>query len=301
MQLRQIRDFVAVAQAGSLRAAARALGISQPAMSKSIRQLEEELHVQLLQRSGRGTLITRAGKAVLARARVVQAELKKIDDDLEQLRGERGGSVVIGVAPAASVLIVPEALASFRQRYPSARVRLVEGMSNSLLPMVRDATLDFAVGRKSPAKLDPGIRFKPLHTTRMIVACRRGHPLSGARSVRDLAEASWVTFASTGTGGTLFPMYSAAGLPPPRIAVECESYTIGLAVLASTDALGVLVPQLLEARYAHGFLQQIRIEDPVPSITFGMFSRTDAPLTPAASEMAAAMTTVARRLASTSR
>ena len=77
MRLNQIRDFVEVAKSGSLRAAARAVRVSQPAITKSIRQLESELGVQLLQRNARGAATTPAGKAFLARARVVQAELRK--------------------------------------------------------------------------------------------------------------------------------------------------------------------------------------------------------------------------------
>ena len=89
MRLNQIRDFLAIVESGSLRAAAGKIGISQPAITKSIRQLEEELHVQLLQRNARGAAITRAGKTFLARARVVQAELRKAEDDLAALRGGR--------------------------------------------------------------------------------------------------------------------------------------------------------------------------------------------------------------------
>ena len=301
MRLTQLRDFIAVIQAGSLRAAARALGISQPAMTKSIRQLEEELRVQLLLRSGRGAVATRAGKAVLARACVVQAELKNIEGDLEQLRGERTGSVVIGVSPAASILLVPGALARFRRHYTDARLRLVEGVSEFLLPMVRDATLDFAVGPKSLAKLGAAIRFKPLYTARLVIAGRRDHPLRGAKSLGELAQASWIGFAAPGQAGLLARMFSSAGLPPPRMVVQCESYTTALAILASTDALGILVPQLLAERNAHGFLQQIRIQDPVPDMHFGMFTRTDAPLTAAAAAMAEAVTATARGLPRTSR
>jgi DNA-binding transcriptional LysR family regulator len=73
MRLNQIRDFIATIEAGSLRAAARSVGVSQPAMTKSLRQLENELGVQLLQRSSRGISPTRSGRAFLTRARVVQA------------------------------------------------------------------------------------------------------------------------------------------------------------------------------------------------------------------------------------
>jgi LysR family transcriptional regulator of abg operon len=297
VRLSQLKELIAVVQTGSLRAAARSLGVSQPAITKSIRQLEDELQVQLLARSGRGAVATRAGKAVLARARVVHAELKKIEEDLQELQGGGAGSIVIGVSPAASVQLVPEALVRFRRRYPDASVRLVEGMSEFLLPMVRDASLDFAIGAKPVTPLDSAIRFKPLHVAHFVIVGRRGHPLRGAKSLRDLAQVSWVTFAAPGRNRILLGLYAAADLPPPKIAVGCETYTTALAVLASTDALGLIVPQLLAERYTHGFLEQIRIAEPVPSITIGLFSRTDAPLAPAASEMAAAVTAVARRLA----
>jgi len=96
-------------------------------------------------------------------------------------------------------------------------------------------------------------------------------------------------------------MYAAAGLPPPRIIVQCESYASALALMARTDALGVIVPQLLREPYAKGALQEIRISDPVLSLTFGIFRRADAPLSPAASAMADAVTTTARELARASR
>ena len=216
VRLTQLRDFLAVIQSGSLRGAARSLGISQPAMTKSIRQLEDELQVQLLQRSGRGAIATRAGKTVLARARVVQAELRSIEHDLAQLRGGRAGALVVGISPAASVLLLPEALVGFRRSYPRAHVRLVEGVSDFLLPMVRDASLDFAVGPRSLTKLDPAIRFKPLCEVEMVITGRRGHPLRGAKHLRDLVEASWVGFAAPGQSGMLARLFSAAGLPSPE-------------------------------------------------------------------------------------
>jgi len=138
VRLNHIRDFVAVIQAGSLRAAARALNVSQPGISKSLRQLEAELGVQLLQRNGRGAVATSAGKAFLSRARVVQAELRKVIEDLEPFQGGSQGRVAFGIAPQLSMLMVPQALQQFRQRYPHARLRIVEGVATALLPAVRE-------------------------------------------------------------------------------------------------------------------------------------------------------------------
>lgn len=300
MRFTQLRDFLAVIKAGSLRGGARALAISQPALTKSMRQLEEELHVKLLQRSGRGAIATRAGKALLARARVIQAELAKIEQDLDELAGRSGGAVVIGASPAAVVLLVPDAIVRLRRRHPDLRIRLVEGLARSLMPLVRDETLDFSLGQTGNDKLDTAIRFTPLVRVDMIIAGRRGHPLAGAKSLGDLADATWVAF-TPGEGGFLQRTYAAAGLPPPRVIVQCESYASAIALMAKTEALGIVVPQLLGEPYAKGTLQQIRIDDRVPSLTFGIFRRADAPLSPAASAMAEAVTATARELARASR
>src|SRR5688572_4235936 len=194
MRLNQIRDFVAVIEAGSLRAAARSLGLSQPAITKSLRQLEEELHVQLLQRNARGAAPTRAGMAFLARARAIQAELRRAEEDLAGFRGGSSGAVAFGIAPAACMLIVPDAVTQFRRRFPHAAVRIVEGVSTALLPQVRDGTLDFLVGQRPLEKPAVPLRFKPLFRTPLVVIGRQGHPLRKARSLRELLDAPWLMF-----------------------------------------------------------------------------------------------------------
>jgi LysR family transcriptional regulator of abg operon len=297
MRLNQIRDFIAVTQAGSLRAAALAVGVSQPAITKSIRQLEGELGVQLLQRNARGAAATPAGKAFLARARVVQAELRKAADDLQAFQGGREGSVAFGLAPAACMLIVPDAMVQFRRQHPHARVRIVEGTNTALLPLVRDETLDFSIGQSLIAKPDDAIKFRPLMRTSLVVAGRQGHPLRAAKSLRELADAPWLMFYPVGTGAILEKAFTAAGVPMPRAIVQCESYAAALALLARTDTLGLLVPQMLEEPHGQRHLRQIKIEEVLPGPVLGMYSRADAPFTPAASAMAQAVTATARRLA----
>lgn len=295
MRLNQIRDFVAVVQSGSLRAAAQSVGVSQPAITKSIRQLEEELHVRLLQRNARGAAPTAAGRAFLARARAVQAELRKAADDLEAYRGGSRGSVAIGVAPAACMMIVPDAMLEFRRRYPGAAVRIVEGVNTALLPLVRDETLDFSIGGRVPKKLDGALRFKPLYRFPLVVVGRQGHPLRNAGSLRDLTQAQWLMFYPVGEGA-LEKAFKAAGLPLPPAIVHCESYASALALLAKTDTLGLLVPQMLAEPYGQRYLQRIDIREQIPAPLVGMYLR-DAPFTPAAAAMAQAVTAAARRLA----
>ena len=297
MRLNQIRDFVEVAKSGSLRAAARAVGVSQPAITKSIRQLESELGVQLLQRNARGAAPTPAGKAFLARARVVQAELRKAADDLQAFQGGREGSVAFGVAPAACMLIVPEAMLQFRRQHPYARVRIVEGTNTAVVPLVRDETLDFSIGQSPTNPLDDAIKFKPLMRLPLVVAGRQGHPLRSAKSLRELADAPWLMFYALGTGGILERAFASAGVAMPRAIVQCESYAAALALLAKTDTLGLLIPPMLEEPYGQRQLRQIKIQETLPAPVIGMYARADAPFTPAASSMAQAVTATARRIA----
>ena len=297
MRLNQLRDFLAIVEAGSLRAAAGNIGVSQPALTKSIRQLERELHVQLLHRSARGAAATRAGKAFLARARVIQSELRKAEDDLALLRGGAEGTVAFGAAPVTCMLVVPEAMLQFRRERPGTSVRIVEGVNKALLPMVRDETLDLCVSQGPSGKLDGTLAFKPLFRPRLVVAGRRGHPLRGAKSVRDLAEADWLMFYPPGSGAVLEKAFGAVGLPLPRAIVHCESYAVALALIARTDILGLISPNMLLAGWGQRYLQQIEIEEDVPSPLVGLYSRADTPLTPAATSMAQAITATARRLA----
>src|SRR6266853_2143696 len=105
MRLRQIQNFVAVVESSSIRGAARKLGVSQPAITKSVRSLEEELHSRLVQRTPHGIVPTPAGRAFFARARVAHSELRKAEEEMAQLAGNGTGSVAFGAGPTATLLV----------------------------------------------------------------------------------------------------------------------------------------------------------------------------------------------------
>src|SRR5438094_9846760 len=126
MRLSQLRDFVSIVEAGSIRAAARAHGVSHPAMTKSLRTLEGEVGVPLMRRSTRGVVCTPAGRAFLARARAVAAELRKAREELADLTAPRAGTVSAGFSPSA-VMLAPDAIALFIDLHPCARLRIVVG------------------------------------------------------------------------------------------------------------------------------------------------------------------------------
>lgn len=294
MRLNQIRDFVAVVETGSISAAARSLGVSQPGITKSVGGLESELHAKLLQRTTRGVVLTPYGRAFFTRARVAQSELRKGAQEVEQLAGERAGSVAFGFGPHVAILIVPEAIPRFRQQFPRANVRLVEGLGHALIPLVRDEVLDFVVTVRFPGvRLDTAIAFRPLFRHRRVVVARKGHPLGNARSLAQLADATWLSLEPR---ELLNQTFSSAGLPLPRRIIQCESYNALVALLANSDMLAVVPRLTLTEPFAADLLQEMAVAEPMPSFTVGMFRRADTPLTPVAAAMAKAVTAAARPL-----
>ncbi len=297
MRLRQIQDFVAVVESGSIRAAARKLGLSQPAVTKSLRSLEEELHARLVLRTPQGIVPTPSGRAFLARARAAQAELRKAKEEVAQLGGGSAGSVTFGVVPSA-IPVVPDSVIRFRYRFPQVRLHIMEGYTHTLLPLVRDETLDFALGLRLGAKLDPAIAFRPLFRFAYIVVARKGHPLRNERSLAQLANAEWISLVPPGLpGGPLDRTFSSAGLPAPHQMIRCDSHNLAVALLANSDMVGIISRRMLTQSTTRDALEQIAVTESMPSYTVGMFARLDPPLTAPAAAMAKAVSLAARQLA----
>jgi DNA-binding transcriptional LysR family regulator len=297
VRLTQIRDFLAVVECGGIRAAARTLGVAQPTITKSVRSLESELHLQLLERGASGIVPTVAGRAFFARAKVAHSELRKAEEEAAQLCGPDGGAVAFGVGNLAAILIVPEAVARFRRQFPRASIRIVEGLAHRLLPLVRDETLDFVLGLRSTALLDASLRFRPLYRSDLVVAARKGHPMRSARTIAALAACEWLSMSTLSLpGGPLERLFATAGLPAPRSVIQCESYNTFMALLASTDMVGLLQRRTLKEPFAREALQELVVSDALPSVTAGLYTRADTPLTRAAAAMARAATGVARGL-----
>jgi DNA-binding transcriptional LysR family regulator len=297
VRLRQVDDFVAVVESGSMRAAARKLAVSQPAITKSIRSLEGELHSRLVQRTPHGVVPTPAGRVFLARARAVQSELRKAEEEVTQLSGGTEGSLAFGIGPSA-IPVLPDAVGRFRRLFPRARLHILEGYTHSLLPLVREGTLDFTMGVRIEAKLDPAFAFRPLFRVQYAIVARKGHPLRRARSLAQLADAEWLSLTPQGSSsGPLDRAFSSAGLPSPAHAIRCDSHNVAMALLTRADMICIMSGAMLSQSPARDVLQVIPVADAMPSYTVGMFTRVDSVATPLASAMAKAAAAAARRVA----
>ncbi|HEX7883331.1 MAG TPA: LysR substrate-binding domain-containing protein [Afipia sp.] len=294
MQLSQIRTFLAVRETGSLRAAARHIGISQPAISKAMSGLESELQAQLFIRTSRGIRLTEAGRMFGARAAVVQAELGRAREELSELSGGSEGSVSMGVGPAG-IALLPRALARFRAERPNARIHIREGTRDVLLPLIRDGSLDFSISDRGIAPVEGGLVFRMLYQSELVIASRKGHPLARATSLSQLADASWILVYRLGHGGALEQAFAAAGVPAsPIMRVRCESHASALTLIADSDLLGLVPKQDLQAGVKAGFLQRVEVRERLGRPRIGAFMRADTPPSLAAQRMLHAITAASR-------
>jgi len=289
VQLAQLRNFVTIVDTGSIRAAARQLGLSQPAATKGLRALEEELDTVLVQRSSRGIVLTPAGKTFLTRARAVQSELHEAREELARLSGAGDDTVRVGVASVVGPWLVPPALARFRTEHPDTIVRIVEGTQESLLPALREGALDFAICLRLEPESTRGFTVRPIARFRLTVVGRRGHPMRRARTLEELQGSAWVMSRPRGSGGVLEHAFKAAGLALPASATECDSHAIKVALLASTDALGLLGRPMLTEPAAAALLTEIPLVKPFPLLTCSLYTRAESRHGPAARAFAAAL------------
>lgn len=189
MELRHLRYFVAVAEAENISRASLKLHVSQPALSRQIRDLEDELGFPLLERSAKSVRLTAAGRVFLAGSRAV---LQRVEDSVKAARvvasGQRG-ELHVGYAPTLTVRILPPTLRAFQAATPGVRVKLHDLSTEEMLAGVREAKLQLAFTvRPSPGALR-GLRFKEVTSDPLRLAVAPNHPLAHLRAM-PLAEAA---------------------------------------------------------------------------------------------------------------
>jgi LysR family nitrogen assimilation transcriptional regulator len=169
MDIREMRYFTQVARAGSFSRAAALLNVTQSALSRQLKKLEDELGVLLLVRRSDGVEVTKAGSLLLGQAEDLIGHLGKIVDLVREREETFTGHLVLGLPPTAGLLIAPEIFANFRTRWPYATLHIREGISSSLEEWLLERRLDIAV-LHNPSPLD-GIDIVTILNERMVLAC----------------------------------------------------------------------------------------------------------------------------------
>lgn len=295
LNFNHLQHFLAIADQGSLRAAATALGLSQPAVSKSLRALEAALGAPLIARNARGATLTAYGDLLYSRARLIGNELERVTDEIQQLAGHRQGHVALGASAIPSLLLIPEAVARFRARHKGVRLDLLGGMPSVLLPRLLDGSVDFVVGPRPSQGIAEQIETQPLIQFPSALVVRRGHALERAQSIKDFVDAEWVLSSSAAHAeSALHTAIARAGLPGAKIAVRVESLWAALSFVAKTEFVALfpryLGQDLLFDRISYVDIPELEIVE-----SYELFLRREVPLSTAASHLVSDIKLLARR------
>jgi molybdate transport repressor ModE-like protein len=224
MQIYQLRSLVAIADAGSISGAARELGVSQPAVTRALRQLEIDVKATLVYRSSSGAVLTGYGTALVSHARLILKAAEKADQHISQMVEARGGTLSIASSATPFMILLPRALAMVRQQFPGLSVRLQEVVYPTVLELFRDGSIDFAIGPEPAEGLGENYSCKPLLDVELVVVLRRGHPLAKLKSLEGLANLNWILAGpKNGPGAVHDRAFRDAGIQPPQFLTNCES------------------------------------------------------------------------------
>lgn len=287
MKLSHLRDVVAVAEAGSLRAASRRLGITQPTITRSIRDTENELGVSLFTRHANGVSLTPLGKLFARRALAIQSELRRAHEELEQAKGNFVGEVSVALSSASGLALMPSILGAFRASHPRALLKLTESLFQPIEHDILTGQIDFYVGPLDEHLSAATLLVEKLFDNRRMVVARKGHPLAGATRLAELSDAQWVRPSfSTQYGEVEFEtMFESAGLREPEVVVHCQSALMTLLAVANSDLLTVLPMQWLNFAPSREGLQTIDLVDSLYAAPICIVRRADVPLTPLAERL----------------
>jgi len=290
MRLKQLEQLVAIADVGSIRKAAQKLAISQPGLTKSIRALEEEFRVPMIQRTNQGTVLTKYGRAVVARSRTVLIEIGRMEEEVLDIQGDTRGHTSIAVSPAAAMMVVPGALQRLHRTNPGVSVAVSDGLYPKVLPLIREREVDFAVGPLPDHPLDSEFLVEPLFESPLCVACRVGHACENATSIRELKDAQWaINGPAHGPGSIFEKKFKALGDTLSQPVLRFESLTTLTASMLKNDVICILPRQLLNHPFYATHLRAIDIEEPLAPLTVYLIASSASPLPPAARAMADAL------------
>jgi LysR family transcriptional regulator, regulator of abg operon len=267
MQFKQLEEFIAVVQAGSIRGAARKLGLTQPALTKAIQRLEEEVGAPLLVRTGQGVSLTEFGNVFLPHAEAAQAELRRAAEGLQRLRGTPERMISASVTPVVGITIVPDALRLFRQSHPSVLLHLLDGISPPGLSLLKVGAVDFYVGSAPGVQNEKGLGSIQLAANPLVIACRPGHPLQHASQLADFVGSEWAFAGQEGFRGELLEAaLEQKNLPAPLCVTHCASFSTLLSVISASEVL-TLMPRRM---FQRGPFAKVLVAVTIPGINLEM-------------------------------
>lgn len=285
MTLRNLQLVDAIKREGSLLRAAQALNMSQSAVTKALQEVEAAIGSSLFNRTNRGVVSTPAGNVLAAHARLMLTQLDHAEQEITDLRDGASGTISVGTLLAASVSLLPKAIAHVRSERPRLTVRTVEGPNASLMPLLRQGAVDMVVGRLPVYRQRDGIAQERLFDDEAAIVVRRDHPSTRQPGsvLADLLNWDWILPPrDTTMRRQIDDVFRQSGLQAPVAGVETLSVLITRNLLLNTDMPAIWPSELAQAEDALGIVNMLPIALPHTGRPVGISTRAGGRLSPAA-------------------
>lgn len=254
MTLVQLRHLIALVESGSFSRAAETQFLTQPALSRSIRALEDELGQALFDRVGRRVELTPFGRELLERARQIVFEVDDLAASGQRLREGRAGSLRVGMGSGPGAMLMTPLLLEMARRHPTIHLTISRGTTDRLVQGLRERELDALVIDARSLSPSSDLRLETLSEMRGVFMCRKGHPLLRTRgpllftAVRQFPIAS--TPLSDEVARMLVELYGPAAHPQECVTLRCEEIASLVDVVRASDAVLLAIrasaPDLME-------------------------------------------------------
>lgn len=296
MELAQVRYFNAVARHGSFSTAAKALGMTQPGLTKAVRRLEASLDCALFVRLPRGVALTEQGQALLRHAGLLEVQLLDARGEVRALGRGAVGVLRIGAGPSWLSRALPRIVAELSARYPGLSFQVEGGFNRSLTEALRAGDLDLVVSAL-PDRSPAGLQAMALTTDTISVVAGQHHPL---RKKRRPQPSSTLAYPWVLPGRDVLlrlrleALFRVAGLEPPAAKIESDSISFIGAVLHNSDMLSFATSQVLRSEM--GGVAPLFIPGLAMTRSAGILYRSSAGVTPAMRALIEAIKRLAQEL-----
>lgn len=283
MDIRHLRNMLAVMEEGSLGKAAQRLNISQPALTKSIQRLEQHLGVPLFDREVRGMKPTFYADSLKDYAKAACVGMAEAESQIASLRSGTEGIVTVAGPPLIVTELLPQILVRLSQERPKLQIRVV-ARNKDLFTGLLEGRFNLVVAMLYNELPKQGLSKQWLFDDRLVLILHPDHPLARRRKVKpsDLLDQKWI-FADSDTWShrRLQLYFEQAGLPTPRPRIESRNPALLKSIVMISDHVGMIAKLGVEKELSNGLLKCIEIDSPLMLRPIGIVRRENEPMSPA--------------------
>jgi DNA-binding transcriptional LysR family regulator len=279
LELRHLRVFVALVEAGAHTRAARSLGISQSTVSETLSALERTLGTPLFRKAGKGSMLTASGETLLPYARKILALSGELVTELAKVSTDVSATLVVAAVESLSAYVLPSRLAILRERWPRARVEVITGVCSEIRDSVAagKSHLGLILGAEAGGD-DEAILAKG----RLVIFCAPTHPLAGrVASPPQLRRCDFYMSDAAGDYHQMLRKYfESAHFPAPRTHALGAVEGVKRGILVSDTAVGLLPAHAIEQELRDGILAEIAVDPPLPGLALRIVTPAEGTTSP---------------------